>query len=150
MGDVLHSSPGGDGARASRDVDRMLTACCTVGKHAELNEPPAHVTSDGPACYPHTAGSKGASGQCQRKPLATKLSMHVVTAPPPPCHHCHLGCRRCFLRWGNKEFERYVEALAAQADEALEQSPDQQPRAGEVVVQVMDLEADFWNMAYAP
>jgi thiaminase len=43
-----------------------------------------------------------------------------------------------------------VAALAAQADEALEQSPDQQPRAGEVVVEVMELEADFWNMAYAP
>lgn len=43
----------------------------------------------------------------------------------------------------------YVQQLQQQADEALAQSPDQQEAARAIVKQVVELEIDFWNMAYA-
>lgn len=52
-------------------------------------------------------------------------------------------------RWGNPEFGKYVAQLQQQADEALAQSPDQMDAARAVVRQVVQLELDFWSMAYA-
>lgn len=52
-------------------------------------------------------------------------------------------------RWGNPEFGKYVDQLQQQADEALAQSPAQLESAKAIVQQVVQLELDFWNMAYA-
>lgn len=52
-------------------------------------------------------------------------------------------------RWGNPEFGVYVDQLQQQADEALAQSPGQLDAAKAIVQQVVQLELDFWNMAYA-
>jgi hypothetical protein len=52
-------------------------------------------------------------------------------------------------RWGNPDFGAYVDQLQQQADEALAQSPGQLEAAKVIVQQVVQLELDFWNMAYA-
>lgn len=52
-------------------------------------------------------------------------------------------------RWGNPDFGGYVDQLQQQADEALAQSPGQLEAAKAVVQQVVQLELDFWDMAYA-
>lgn len=56
----------------------------------------------------------------------------------------------CILhRWGNPEFGAYVVQLQQQADEALVQSPAHMDAARDIVAQVVRLEVDFWDMAYA-
>lgn len=53
-------------------------------------------------------------------------------------------------RWGNPGFTDYVHLLAAQADAALATvSPEVQAQAEAVFLQVADLEAAFWQMAFA-
>jgi thiaminase len=42
-----------------------------------------------------------------------------------------------------------VAQLQAQADEGLAQSPAHMAAARDIVVQVVRLEVDFWDMAYA-
>ena len=52
-------------------------------------------------------------------------------------------------RWGKPEFGAYVQQLQQQADEALAQSPAQMDAAKAIVKQIVQLELDFWSMAYA-
>ena len=52
-------------------------------------------------------------------------------------------------RWGNPGFTDYVHLLAAQADAALATaSPEVQAQAEATFLQVADLEAAFWQMAF--
>ncbi|MBD2230435.1 TenA family transcriptional regulator [Phormidium tenue] len=52
-------------------------------------------------------------------------------------------------RWGNPGFTDYVHLLAAQADAALAiASPEVQAQAEAAFLQVADLEANFWQMAF--
>lgn len=53
-------------------------------------------------------------------------------------------------RWGNEGFAAYCVALAANADEALAEAPQEQREAADAAVKrVVELELGFWNMAYA-
>jgi len=53
-------------------------------------------------------------------------------------------------RWGNPDFTDYVRLLAAQADQALTTaSPAAQAQAEAAFRRVADLEAAFWQMAFA-
>lgn len=53
-------------------------------------------------------------------------------------------------RWGNPGFTDYVRLLAAQADAALESaSPSVEAQAEVAFLRVADLEAAFWQMAFA-
>jgi len=51
-------------------------------------------------------------------------------------------------RWGSLEYGQYVDALQAQADRALRAAPEHLEAARQVVEDIMELEVDFWNMAY--
>jgi thiaminase len=46
------------------------------------------------------------------------------------------------------QYGQYVGALQAQADRALQAAPEHLEAARKVVEDIMELEADFWNMAY--
>ena len=54
----------------------------------------------------------------------------------------------CLPRWGSLEYGQYVDALQAQADRALRAAPEHHEAARQVVEDIMELEVDFWNMAY--
>lgn len=52
-------------------------------------------------------------------------------------------------RWGSLAFGDYVDALAAQADEALTAAGAEERQAAEaLVVEVCRLERAFWGMAF--
>ena len=52
-------------------------------------------------------------------------------------------------RWGNPGFTDYVQQLARQADAALQDASEaQQSQAEKTFLQVAQLEAEFWQMAY--
>lgn len=56
---------------------------------------------------------------------------------------------RHLQRWGSLAFGDYVDALAAQADEALAAAaPEERAAAEALVVRVCHLENGFWGMAF--
>lgn len=79
------------------------------------------------------------------------LLLHPLTTLVLLLHPCaaQRPCAAFFCRWGNPEFGAYVQQLQQQADEALTQSPTQMDAARAIVQQIVQLELNFWDMAYA-